>query len=392
MPKITQYAARRKTTKPHPDYPLTPHPSGRWCKKIRQKLHYFGRLDNPEAALRKWLEQKDDLLAGRTPRAKRDGCTVRDLANAFLTAKRRMVTTKELSERTFADYYATCSRLVHAFGDRLVDDLEADDFEQFRERLGKTWGPVSIGNEVNRCRVVFRYGYEAGLLDKSVRYGPGFKRPSRKTLRLARAAKGPRLFDAKQLQVFVDTASIPLRAMVLLGINAGLGNSDCGHLEFRHLDLNDGWLDYPRPKTGISRRCPLWPETVESIRQAIAKRPKPRDVANAELVFITKYGDSWAKRIADSPITKETDKLLNRLKIKRPGLSFYALRHTFETVAGESKDQVAVDFIMGHAPAASDMAALYRERISNDRLQAVANHVRAWLFAKPIGGKKPKPR
>jgi integrase len=392
MPKITQNAARSKAIKPHPDYPLTPHPSGRWCKKIRQKLHYFGRLDDPDAALRKWLEQKDDLLSGRTPRANRDGYTVRNLANAFLTAKRRMVTTAELSERTFADYYATCGRLVHAFGDRPVDDLAADDFERFRERLGKTWGPVSIGNEVNRCRVVFRYGYEAGLLERSVRYGPGFKRPSRKTLRLARAAKGPRLFDAKQLQAFVDAAPIPLRAMVLLGINAGLGNSDCGNLEFRHLDLDQGWLNYPRPKTGIPRRCPLWPETVRAIHEAIAKRPGPRGETNLELVFITKYGDSWTKRIADSPVTKETDKLLHKLKIKRPGLSFYALRHSFETVAGDSKDQAAVDYIMGHAPPTSDMGAVYRERIDDSRLLAVSDHVRRWLFPKTSGGRKSKPR
>jgi hypothetical protein len=24
--------------KPHPDFPLTPHPSGRWCKRVRGKL------------------------------------------------------------------------------------------------------------------------------------------------------------------------------------------------------------------------------------------------------------------------------------------------------------------------------------------------------------------
>ena len=41
-------------------------------------------------------------------------------------------------------------------------------------------------------------------------------------------------------------------------------------------------------------------------------------------------------------------------------------------------DQVAVDHIMGHAR--DDMASAYRERISDDRLRAVAGVVHAWLF------------
>ena len=40
-------------------------------------------------ALELYLEQKDDLHAGRTPRAKSDGLTVADLCNHFLTAKFR---------------------------------------------------------------------------------------------------------------------------------------------------------------------------------------------------------------------------------------------------------------------------------------------------------------
>ena len=72
------------------------------------------------------------------------------------------------------------------------------------------------------------------------------------------------------------------------------------------------------------------------------------------------------------------DKLLAQHGMKRRGLSFYALRHGFETVAGESKDQIAVDHIMGHAR--EDMASLYRERISDDRLRAVTDHVRSWIF------------
>jgi hypothetical protein len=78
--------------KPHKDYPLTPHRhSGRWCKKVRGKIHYFGKLDDPQAALELWLAQKDDLLAGRTPRTASDGLTVKELVNLFLNAKQALV-------------------------------------------------------------------------------------------------------------------------------------------------------------------------------------------------------------------------------------------------------------------------------------------------------------
>ena len=55
-----------------------------------------------------------------------------------------------------------------------------------------------------------------------------------------------------------------------------------------------------------------------------------------------------------------------------------ALRHTFETIGGESRDQVAVDHIMGHAR--DDMASRYRERISDERLKAVTETIHRWLF------------
>ncbi len=112
---------------------------------------------------------------------------------------------------------------------------------------------------------------------------------------------------------------------------------------------------------------------------------------SAAVVFVTRWGGPFhevlrTERLTeekiypslDSPITKEMAKLLNKLGLKRPGLNFYALRHTFETIAGESKDQVAVDHVMGHSR--EDMASLYRERISDERLEAVAQHVRTWLF------------
>jgi integrase len=232
------------------------------------------------------------------------------------------------------------------------------------------------------------------LQDRAVRYGQSFKRPSQKTFRLNRAKQGAKLFTADEIRRLLDAAGLAMKAMILLGINCGFGNSDCGNLPLSAVDLDRGWIDFPRPKTGIDRRCPLWPETVEALRAALAKRTEPKSEADAGLVFVTKYGVSWAKDVADSPITKEMRKLLNACGINGRR-NFYALRHTFRTIGDEAKDQVATDYIMGHE--VPNMSAVYRETISDERLLAVSNHVRAWLFppAQPKrrgkGGKSPLP-
>src|SRR5207248_3423848 len=83
----TPPAPSGKPAKPYPEFPLTAHPAGYWCKQIRGKIHYFGRWDDPDAALKKYMEQKDALHAGRKPRAEANGITVRDLCNQFLNAK-----------------------------------------------------------------------------------------------------------------------------------------------------------------------------------------------------------------------------------------------------------------------------------------------------------------
>src|SRR5215472_10882812 len=105
-----------KPSKPCPDYPLTAHPAGYWCKKIRGKLHYFGPWDDPEGALTRYLERKAALHAGRTPRADADGLTIKGLCNKFLRAKRVSVDCGELAPRSWEDYKDACDRLVAHFG------------------------------------------------------------------------------------------------------------------------------------------------------------------------------------------------------------------------------------------------------------------------------------
>jgi integrase len=398
-----------KPEKPYPEFPLFPHATKRWAKKIRGKMHYFGPWADPDAALKKYQEQKDDLHSGRRPREVSTGVTVKDLANAFLNHKQSKLDAGELSPRTWKNYKETADFLVSRFGKaRLAADLRPDDFAELRKAMAKKWGPVRIRNYVQQVRSVFKYGHDAELLASPVRFGPGFTRPTNKTLRLERARNGPRMFEADEIRGMVEGALVvgatgpepvkptpSLKAMILLGVNCGFGNSDCGTLPILSLDLAGGWVNYHRPKTGITRRCPLWPETIAALRDVLADRREPRDLNATGLVFITTAGLSWfkgnidqkgaktasleekLKSISDSPVSKEMRKLLNSLGIKGRR-NFYALRHTFETIGGEAKDQVAVDHIMGHAR--DDMASHYRERISDERLKTVSDHVRKWLY------------
>ena len=90
-------------------------------------------------------------------------------------------------------------------------------------------------------------------------------------------------------------------------------------------------------------RCPAevqtLPETVAALKEAIALRPKHKVRIDENLVFITKYGHAWAKKTQDGPISKEMTKLLKRIGLYRPGLGFYSLRRTFETIGGDACDR-----------------------------------------------------
>jgi integrase len=387
-PHSTAPAAAGKPAKPYAEFPLFPHATGRWAKKIRGKLHYFGPWADPDGALAKYDEQKEALHAGRKPRESTEGVTVRDLANRFLNQKQALVDVGELSPRTWRDYKEACDAVVAAFGrGRLVADLDPDDFGDLRNTLARKWGPHRLSKTIQFVRCVFKFAFEAGLVAVPVRFGPGFKRPSKKTIRLQRAKAGAKLFTAEEIHRLLAAAVPQLKAMLLLGINCGFGNADCALLPRPVVDLGAGWIDHPRPKTGIPRRCPLWPETVQALKDALAARPPAKKAEHAELVFITRCGDSWHKDTPDGPISRETGKLLRRLGISgRKGLGFYTLRHTFRTIADEAKDQPAADYIMGHEVA--HMSSVYREGISDDRLLAVSDHVHAWLFPAQVANEK----
>lgn len=90
-------STQKRRAKPHPDFPLFPHRNGQWAKKVKGKHRFFGVW--ADQALGQWLDQRDDLLAGRVPRVKGGELTVKDMSERFISAKRILVDAGELSIR-----------------------------------------------------------------------------------------------------------------------------------------------------------------------------------------------------------------------------------------------------------------------------------------------------
>jgi integrase len=250
-----------------------------------------------------------------------------------------------------------------------VEDLAADDFAALRATMAKKWGPVRVGNSITRAKSIFKFGYETQLMERPARYGPEFVKPDKAKLRKHHASKPARQFSVEEVCALIDGALVvgeygpklvkpdaALRAMILLGVNCGFGNGDCAELNLSAVDLTNGWANFPRPKTGIARRGPLWPETVEAIQAAGAVRPKPQDLPDCGRVFLTTRGSAFivitttkenrngVEMIKSSHrkdlIGIQFGKLLDALGFRRQDVGFYSLRHVFETIAGGSKDQV----------------------------------------------------
>jgi integrase len=289
MPKVTSSRAGKKAG----DFPLTEHPNGQYAKKRLGKVFYFGKVSNgKEAALREYRATWDYILehgvkpsvqvSEPTPKpdAEPEQLTVKQLVNSFLASKLAMVP-KEISPRTWTDYKQTCERLIKSFGaSRPVADLGPADFQKLRTSLARDRGPVALGNEIQRVRTVFKYGYEDGHMPKPMLFGQNFRKPKKKVMRetrnASRLSNGKRMLTAAEIRTAYNAASMPLKLMILLAINGGLGQSDLSSLKIAHLDPDGGWLDYPRPKTGIDRpprpSCLKTPACSSSRSTAVAGR------------------------------------------------------------------------------------------------------------------------
>ena len=382
-------------------FPLYLHGSGQWAKTIRGVKWYFG--SDKQAALNKYLDEKDAIKAGRNPRTRlavQGGSpTLVELGNLYASYLETRVVegsivprTKRESEKTIHKLVAICGQ-----GDQPAS-WTAFDFERIRSELfkpvertvamrGGIKGPsverrsrATVDGDVRRLQAFLNWCHSRKLIP-APDYGDALQQMSAKEKRVVKRARGVRRLEPAQIQAIINKCSTWYKPLVMLAINSGMGNKDAGMMQVD--DYSGEWLDYARIKTGCDRRIWLWPETRAAIDKYKTIRQFPFGKGNADILFATKHRTLWYREDeagTHDAISKAFRRACSLADVD--GFGYYDLRRTFQTIAEETGDFVAVRFVMGHAPATNDMGSVYRQEVSDERIQRVCSHVRGWLFGK----------
>ena len=350
-------------------FPLTLHNTGQYCKKIKGKLYYFG-TDKKEA-LSRYLEQAAYLHVGKMPKPKSPGQTlsIKTLCNLYLDHQESRSIIGEIKLRHLYDQASLLRDFVRFVGpNQAVSDISTVDLQNYRKKLIKAGkSPNTINNRIATVKAMYNWAVDNEIIDDS---------PKLRAVKKVTPHKGEKpTFATHQIRTLLEIANVQMKAMIWLGLNCGFGCTDCAELKWKNLDLENGRVRFPRGKTGIERNLPLWPETMQALKEIPKK---------GELVFYTRGGNPWVratrskegdgneKYTKDDAVTKEFSKLMKKAGIRAPkGVGFYTLRRTAATLAANSGDPFAVQKLLGHSDI--KMASTYVQNISEQTDRVINN-------------------
>ncbi len=350
-------------------FPLTLHPTGQYCKKVKGKMYYFG--SDRKKAYQRYLDQATYLHGCQNTLQKPtgDNMTLKQLCDMYLKYQYSKLQANDLTARHHIDQIDSLDRLMAFLGqNRKVKGISTLDLQNYKRRLQKSYGSVyRLNLHISIMKAMFHWARKNELL-KNI---PNIDAISRgKIIHQERFT-----FDSEHINKLLSAADVKMRAMIWLGLNCGFGCTDCSELKWTDLDLVNARVKLPRRKTGISRDLPLWPETVK----ALEKIPR-----TGKLVFYTSRGNPYIQTLLKpdgngngkyttlNTITTKFSRLIKKSGLDVPkGTGFYSLRRTAATIAARSGDPFAVQRLLGHADL--QMATRYVQDVSEQTDRVIEN-------------------
>jgi integrase len=362
------YTTERKRTTRSDKFPLTLHPTGQYCKKIKNKLYYFG-TDKREAH-RRYVEQAAALHAGRQPMgiSSDEAITIKLLANIYLDHQQGKVEHGEMSAQYYADEIRCLKNLVLFLGQHtLIREISTLDLQNYKRKLSKKYSSSRLNLNIAVMKAMFHWAVKNEVIQKA----PNIDAVNK--VKITRKKKAT--FTSEQIHKLLEKAALQMKVMIWLGLNCGFGCTDCSELLWQHVDLERGRIDYPRGKTGVDRNLPLWPETVMALKALpnVNHRVFNTCRGNAWVRVIEKVdGNGVTKFSKHDGVTKAFATLMKEAGVELENRAgFYSLRRTAATWAARSGDPFAVQRLLGHADL--KMASIYVQDISEQTDRAINN-------------------
>jgi integrase len=339
--------------------------------------------------------------------------------NRFLTFKRNKTQAGELSLTTLGDYLREINAFVAFMRPR--SDAGALRPEHFSAYMNHLIVQRSLGRRARKrvrayVTAFLRYGAKNGwysMPNTGTDWAVSATDPD--SIRQAKARAGQKDFSevilsGAEIDRLVQEASPAFQALILLGINCGMGPADLGRLTWDRIDLVRGRLNFPRPKTGVMRVGYLWKRTRHALQrvQSLKHNRNAIDRAGeAAPVFVTRkglpyyrerelyteveVGRSLVRKLkgvaVDNAIRITFSRLARRMELE--GVTFYRLRHTFKTLGKRAGDRETLDLMMGHKDTST--GKIYdHEQVGWRRVRRVARIVyrQLWPTIKPSVNKR----
>ena len=341
-------------------FPLTRHPTGQYCKKVKGKMYYFG--SDKKEALQRYLDQAAYLHGGqgKSRKISNDNITLKELCDMYLKYQFSKVQANAITAGHHNDQIGSLNKLMTFLGQsRRIKDISTLDLQNYKRKLQKSYSSSHRLNlHISIMKALFHWASKNDILE----HIPNIDAISRgKIIHKQRAT-----FSSDDITQLLVVADVHMKAMIWLGLNCGFGCADCAELQWKHLNLEKCRVVLPRRKTGISRDLPLWPETIEALNNISRK---------GKLVFYTSRGNPFIRTVlktdADgqerystlNTISTKFSRLIKKSNLVVPkGTGFYTLRRTAATIAARSGDPFAVQRLLGHANL--QMATRYVQDVS----------------------------
>jgi len=189
----------------------------------------------------------------------------------------------------------------------------------------------------------------------------------------------PHPIALEDFQRLYRAADDPMRAILLLALNACMYGGEVVALNWSDIDLTNSTLVSTRPKTGVVRVAVLWPETVA----ALGRIPRRSDS-----LFLSADGDPHTYQ----SLYKVYKSL--RRKARVGSVQFSQIRDGAYTAAVEAGVSLDVcRLLAGHATGISDHYVKRRPTMVAEACRAIRDHYRISLLpTKPRAQASKPPR